>query len=137
VTTLGHLVSEDYPLTSQNMHLGAGTQGSAIVVRLFTGVLVVRLCALSGQPVLAFRGSVPDGPTGGVQIAVGGVLHQPGLGLLKPLGLALAGLSQWPLGLTRSTIDGSRLRTRPAADRRRLGAGAVSFFLGAVGVWHR
>jgi hypothetical protein len=70
---------------------------------------VVGLCALLRPSVIArFRG-ISGGPASGVLIAMAGVLHQLSLGLLKPLGLPLAGLGQGPLRLAGPTIGRGRL----------------------------
>jgi hypothetical protein len=91
------------------MHLGAGTQCSATILRLLAGVLVVRLSGLRGRSVLAGRGDIRDGPPRGVHIGVTGVLHQLRLCLFEPLSFALASLNQWPVGLTWATIGRGRL----------------------------
>jgi hypothetical protein len=67
---------------------------------------VICLPGLGGQPVVARGRSIFYRAPSRVLITMARVLDQLLFGLLKALGLALAGLYQWPLSLAWATLDG-------------------------------
>jgi len=105
---LGRLVSQGYPLAAQIMRAPTGTMPSALILRPFAGLLVISLSALSSQPISAGAQGVLNGLASRVLIAVTRVLNELRLGGLKPLGLALAGLGERPLGLAGVAVGGRR-----------------------------
>ncbi len=109
---------------------------SGVVVLALAGPFVIRLGSVGGRLVLASGRGILDGPPSGMLVSVAGVLDQLVLGLFKTFRLTLAGLDQRTFRLIRRTLSRARLRTGSASDSRRLGGGAVSFFLGAIGSGH-
>jgi anti-sigma B factor antagonist len=96
---------------------------------------VVGLAAGRGPGVVALLRRIFGGLTGGVLVAVAGVLDQLAFGFFEALGFAAAALHDRARGFVRLFLGG-RLRAGTSADRCGLGGGRLGLFSGWIRSWH-
>lgn len=117
------------------MHVGALNHPSGEIFFALARAFVVGFTARGGAGVVAVLGRVLHGLTGGVLVAVAGVLDQLALGFFEALGFAAAAFHDRTAGFV-GLLLGGRLGAGASADRRRFGGSRVGFFSGSIRCWH-
>jgi hypothetical protein len=115
----------------------AGTRNPPLGEILFTlaRAFAVGLAAAGGASIVAFLGRILDRLTGGVLVAVAGVLDQLALGFFEALGFAAPTFHDRAVGFVGLFLGGW-LGAGASADRRRFGGGSFGFLLGSIRCWH-
>ena len=117
------------------MHVGARNHRLGEILFTLARTFVVGLAASGGANVVALLGRILDGLTGGVLVAVAGVLDQLALGFLEALGFAAAAFRDRTVGFV-GLLLGGRPGAGASADRRRFGGSSFGFLLGSIRCWH-